>query len=586
MSILTLTPDEIEAQAAGIAPGTTIQIPGGTYYKHDGWAWALTGSSNKPIIVEPRPGEPVTIVSSRPFGGNTYSTIRLQNISNLVIRRGEGRRLRVTNKNPSRTLIGVAQDFNRPALFDLIGSPGVTLDGLNLDNGGFGVLFNFQSTNFTIRNTVITNIGWDSPTIGRGRGHGIYAQGRYFLAKGLAITGCYSRSIQSFSTSQSVEDHSILDCLMDGGGVPSKLDVNRAPYTFLSDQQSMNNLVMARCVLRNVVDGGTKTTMQIGENGDQERHGPLSITDSFFYGHPQIGGDHSPLLWDNNYTVGRINVNDGRTFMSYKSWLPDWVDNGNAYAQEFRDTIATPNNTWLTGHPYEEAEDAIHTYWDDGYAWVGVYNFSGLTEITVDVGGSFEKGDWVEVTTYNNPLEPIAIFRYNGQEVTLPLLGIVWDPLGMRITDARKAEKVRLEAFIFKRLYHYDGSTPNAYTFGEVPVRPHLVNTTRGLSGEVKDLRDDSNTAFQSVEDMLEETITKNSYVEHYPTTGLVETTTWWSDDTKEEKQKEVLYTRNDMGQVTTKVTKSYRAGTLLRTVTETITYDGPNEVSRETVVS
>lgn len=581
---VVMTPDEIESDGASLAPGTIVQIPEGWYQKDEGYLWSqIEGSASKPITIEPMPGARVTLACNTSLRTAQQAGLRLWYSNNVRIRRGEGRYFRALNLHPNRILGDLSE--NRPPSFDLLSSPECELNQLMADNGGNGLVLNAASTNCKVYDMITGRVGWDSPIVsgGRGRGHGLYLQGNGIHVRGHVHCVGFGRSIQIFST-LGIQGATVEDCVMDTTAVPSAYDQFTHPFTFDGEaaDSKIKDLVLQRCVIRNVRDGVVGGSASFGRNEVAEDHGRLTILNNRFLASVIFNGNHSPITWDGNYTIGRIRGGGQQAEVGWQAWKDDYVDNLEAYDLLFKTQVATPNNTWIHGFPYEEvATNLEESYWWDGFGWYWVYNVEGNTEQTVELDG-FNIGEWVEVLNVAHPNEPLAIFKYTGAPVTLPMRPIVEAPIGVVLLPSRVVEKSRVQTFVFRRLYGYGGDPVNSSTFGSTrSVRSYLVRGPRGVSGEIKDLRDDVEEGFRAVEDEIKLSKEPEGYKETTFSGDKVTKVEWWVSSAKEERLKEVIYTYDSSGRLVTVVSVVHRNGLPSKTKTEQIQYSGNTEVGR-----
>lgn len=445
-SPVLMTPAQLAA--ATVQPGTTVQLPAGSYVTEAGFAWTLRGTASRPIIVEPVPGANVTIgcnLATR--SGANEAALALLNSEHVIIRRGAGR-LRITNADASSRVLGTER---RPQCIDVRNSQAVEMRGLALDNGGNGITVNASSEGCSVIQCSTNGIGWDAPHLGRGRGHGLYLQAPGTTVRAHTHETGYGRAIQCYGSAD-VRDISITDCVLGPTATPSAERQLDAALSFNSGAGYTGDIELARCVVFNQRDRKVGASVDFGQNGIPERHGPLHVVDNVLLGQPSFNGYHREIDWRGNVTMGRVR-SGGAAIVAWHLWEPDWAEHALEWDAEFRSQVApSADNEWGHGRPAEDfPRDVVREHWEDGYGHVAALNRSGAETVDVEPEG-FEPDEWIEVRSAHDPQTVVAVMRAGSGPISLPTDGAVRAPNGGSISAERAAEKSALQTFTFRRL--------------------------------------------------------------------------------------------------------------------------------------
>lgn len=455
------TPDSLAG--SDVAPGTVVRLPAGEYHLDDGWTVELQGEPERPIIIEPEPGEEVTLRMQRPWRSSAREAgLLVRNSRHVTIRSGLlGGLLRITNDADERHSYGGAEE-NRPPCIDVLSSPGVRVENVLLDNGGFGVLRNSPSTGGTSRGVIASRIGWEGHGLPapRGRGHSFYEQAGDTLLDGCFAGYNYGSGYQLYG-SASIEHVVMRRCVSVNAWGSTHLGTMKQQCSIGSEQGKSGHISVIDCVLwasQGTLGGGDpalQTTLALGYRSTG--NGRITVRGCLLNGQTTWLEEWDDVTFVDNVQRGRVQILGGPPVpLTWGMWrqgagerwnAPDW--RGRDYYQEF--ASAFPDNEYGVDAYQKDGDQRITAHRDDVSGW-GIVTVAGTTSgASWDPGTMLAVGNTYEVRPCSAAETVLDTRVYDGQPIALPSNVAATAPIGGSIREGADAAGV-CEAFLIRRI--------------------------------------------------------------------------------------------------------------------------------------
>lgn len=360
------------AGPAGVAPGDTIWLHGGTYA--GSYSSKLTGAPGKPITVRAVSGERATIDGK----GSSSTTLTLNGA--WAIYWG----FEVTNSDTNRW-------GPRPEGV-YVGGKELKLVNLVIHDGGNNGFW-APAENLELYGCLFYNQGYDESD--RGHGHALYTQNQTGTKRIVdnILWGGYSFGIHAYTEGGFIEGYEIVGNTWFNAGVASSVSGHK-------DDCLVGGLKPAdRILLRENMSWaptGKTRTVQLG------------------YGAAPNGS----LKLEDNYFVGEVNLS--------KPWTTVTIT-GNTFYSSLAgvDPKLYPQNTYLTAAPTTPKVFVRPNLYEPGRAHVIVYNWGGAQTVDVDLSKVLKVGASYEVRDAQNVFAaPVKAGTYPGGAVALPMTGL------------------------------------------------------------------------------------------------------------------------------------------------------------------
>lgn len=366
----------------GVAPGDTIWIHGGRYIGT--FVVKQHGLAGAPVTMRAWPGDRVTLDSN----GDTDNPV-VQIYHEWMILQD----LEITNSGPDRR-------SDRPTGI-YVGADHVVLANLAIHDVGTGVSGGQlagddtqEGTDILVYGTLFYNNGW----LGTDRGHGHHS---------------YLTNRDSVNR---LEDNVLFYAY--GFGVHN--------YSYSDSNYVRNNELIGNVWFLNGVPGGKLVdNCMVGHDGTHVMRDVLLREN---YGWALSLGDRDVRLgWDtpnenatleDNYFVGETIFQDAWSGITMT---------GNTFIGPVTgvDPADYPDNTYADTAPMQNLVVIRPNRFEPGRAHVIVYNWEGLDEVTVDLGGVVPMNTDFELRNAQNYFDaPVVTGTYDGGGVTIPLANL------------------------------------------------------------------------------------------------------------------------------------------------------------------
>jgi len=347
-----------------IQAGDTLWVRGGTYMAP--FVVTLNGQAGKPIVIRAYPGERAII-----DGGQTTRD-NLKVSGTYVVVWG----LEFTNSSSSRTTSIINHDYRA----DQIVNNGSHNKYINLivHDGGTG-FYNFsQFTDVEVTGGIWYNIGWQAPD--RGHGHALYLKSDNgpVVVRDNVVFNQFGFGFHIYSNT--------------GDGLLNNI---RAEGNVSFDNGSLSPM---------------GTSANIGNLGEMLAQN-LGMVANMTYMAPSLSGDNltlgsgSGLTATDNFVVGGNGLTKG-------SWSGSVTDRNNTVLGAAHSSQST--KVFVRPNPYE-----------GGRAHIVVYNWSGQSSVSVDLGNVLQSGDHYVIRNVQNLRgSPVASGTFDGGSVSIPMGGV------------------------------------------------------------------------------------------------------------------------------------------------------------------
>jgi hypothetical protein len=372
-------------QPAGVRPGDTIWLRGGTYAGI--FEGRLTGSVAAPIIVRQYAGERAII-----DGGNSGGQPILFAKGSYTWYWGfevmSSDPTRFTSETGSSPLLiargeGVTVDQGSP-------HPGLKFINMIIHDTRQGISFWKEAQDSEIYGCLIYYNGWEAPD--RGHGHGIYTQnqtGTKKITDNILFSG-FSHGIHAYGSGSAYLDN--ID--MEGN-------------------TSFNAGNLSASGGRNLLLGGGSVA-----------HNPIVSNNSLY--RSGGGSDDFNLGYSGGCSNATVTGNYIANGTGFVSCLPTAMT-GNAFYGSISGFTQSqyPSNTYYSSRPSGVKIFIRPNAYEAGRANVTAYNWDGLNFVNVDVSPSLSVGDGYEVRNAQDFFGPPVLSGiYSGAALTLPLTGL------------------------------------------------------------------------------------------------------------------------------------------------------------------
>lgn len=450
--IVSRRPDQLAGD--DLAPGTLVWLPAGRYTSSDGWRILQRGAREAPITIEPEPGAEVTLELSRPWRSALEAGLLLQGCTHVRVQSGElGGLLRITNADDTRCTDSMDTGVSRPPGIDILGSSGVTVRNVLIDNCGNGVLANAQSHGLTVSGVVSTRNGWDAPATpaARGRGHAYYLQAPSMLVEGCYAGYGYGANYQFFGSALDLDGLRWISCASVQAHAASMLELGKQACTIGSEQTWADTVQVRDLVLwqSSSVTGGGDRRLEggIALGSNTAPNGLVSIRGCLLNGQTAWRGPFAPIDWRANRQHGWVRGGGQTASLAWGLWRPDYQQRLGEYAEEF--AAAHPDAEYVFGH-YDGPLDV--RWWSDaGSGWHTVRVASGAPLVAVDVAPPLAVGDRYEVRRCAEAERVIAAGVYDGGPLSLPMSAPAVAPVGGSIPSVRNVS-AWCESFLVRQV--------------------------------------------------------------------------------------------------------------------------------------
>jgi len=353
------------ALASGsIKPGDTLWVRGGTYSAP--FISTLNGVAGKPVVVRAYPGERAIVDGGR----TTVDNFKVSG-SYMVVWG-----LEFTNSNSSRTTSLINHDYRADQVVNN-GSHNKYIN-LTVHDGGTGFYSFSQFSDVEVTGGIWYNIGWQAPD--RGHGHALYlkADAGPLVVRDNVVFNQFGYGVHIYSNT--------------GDGLLNNI---RAEGNVTFDNGSLSP---------------TGTSANIGNLGMMPAQN-LGIVANMTYMAPSLSGENltlgsgSGLLATDNFVVGGDGLTEG-------SWSGSVVNQSNTVSSAAHSSRTT--KVFVRPNAYER-----------GRANIVIYNWSGESAVSVNLGSVLQSGDRYQVRNVQNLQgAPVASGTYDGGSVSIPMGGV------------------------------------------------------------------------------------------------------------------------------------------------------------------
>jgi hypothetical protein len=412
----------LDGAGGAILPGDTVWVRGGTY--NAPFTSNLTGTASASIIVRAYPGERA-IIDGKDVPNNGSEILTVDGAFTIFWG------LEITNSATQRT------DTRHSGVY-LRNAQNVKLVNLIIHDTGMGVFGEPDARGCEVYGSIIYNGGWQTAT--RSNGHALYMKG----------DGAGSKIIRN---------NIMFD--MYGLGFHAYADAGTGP---------LDNMTIEGNIIFN---SGTLSDIYTSSNilvGGEDAADNIVIQNNYTYFSPGLGAfnvrlgyqstANGSLTFSGNYLVGAGPVVEMRFWnsgtvqgnvMSGSGTIVDFRDAGSGYTWTnntfYRDSTQTAwrfSGTAYTLPGWRAASGGLGTgdrglgptgttsvavipnSYEPGRANIVVYNWAGLANAQVNVGGVLSAGDQYEVRNVQALFgSPVASGTYNGGgTISVPMAGV------------------------------------------------------------------------------------------------------------------------------------------------------------------
>ncbi len=373
-----------------IRPGDIIWLRGGVY--KGAFISQLIGRSGMPIVVRQYPGDRVTVdgCTNPPTADPTLSI------------KGEYTwywGFEVTNCRERRaTTVAGSGIEDRGGGIDLSGTD-VKLINLVIHDTGGGIAAWMPAKRAELSGNIVYYNGWDGPD--RGHGHGIYVQNEHGMKvlSNNVVFSQFGSGIHAYA-----EKGYVNNLILEGNIV----FLNGA----LSERSGFS---------RNLLIGGQHTAAGLNLTGNSTYY-PLSGGGANMIGY---GVGCNRLVLTDNYFAGpdALTINKctdieikGNAFVGTSTGFPQFEYRENEYRPK-------PSGTAVELRPDR---------WEEGRAYLAVYNWDGKVRLLVDLARlGWKAGQRYKLRNVQNYFEEAQQGTYDGESIEVPMTGwTVAQPVG------------------------------------------------------------------------------------------------------------------------------------------------------------
>ncbi|HTC67144.1 MAG TPA: Ig-like domain-containing protein [Candidatus Acidoferrum sp.] len=374
---------------AGVQPGDTIWVRGGTY--SGTFSSYLSGTSSSPIVVRQYPGERATIAGMLVLGRHGDHDAWFWGIE-------------VFNRGTSIQGDGVTMSATGQS------NPGLKLINMVIhDNQINGVGFWSGAVQGEIYGTLIYNNGYDG-CVGsscRGHGHGLYVQSAdsHRMADNIVFRN-FSEGTQLYGTINAVRNNVTYEgnVFFNSGELSALNNGNFNSYNMWigGDQISQNTKLINNYGYSSAPSGHNQYYNLYNSNN-------AIVTGNYFF----TPAPDRPGIFINSTSNTGLQMT-GNTFYGTLDFTPS----------------KHPNNTYLSQRPTGKDIFVRPNQYETGRANIVIYNWDLSPSVSVDISASgLHSGQSYEIRDSQNFYgAPVATGVYNGGPVTIPMSNLTLAP--------------------------------------------------------------------------------------------------------------------------------------------------------------
>jgi hypothetical protein len=448
----------------GVFPNDTIWLRGGSY--QGDIVSNLVGQSGKPIVVRQYPGERATIDGKFTIMGN-YAyywgfEVMYSDTKRITAQIGPDP-TDLPRNDKSLTVVGQYTKLINMVVHDM----------------GDGVFTSTNSSGAEIYGSIVYNNGWQGPD--HGYGHNLYMQNQGATKRVVdnIVFNSFSMNLHIYGSEQAVlRNFHIEGNTIFGAGEPMT--------TIFGNSRNVlqwgggTGMFGGFVYLRNSIyhREGSEGSLQM--NGAGYLPGDnLSFTNNMVQGQSHFAEWQNYTITNNMFTAGTTPLSGQNMLVSLR-FAPGqspsahvWNNNsyfapststqlpfevvgagidGNYYFPQWKtSTHYDANSTYTSGTPTTSVIVVRPNQYESGRANITVWNWSGMTNASVDVSSVLTAGQSFAVRhAYNVYGPPIASGVYSGSPISIPLSGHTPPrPIGLSITPPSTGTK--FNAFILTR---------------------------------------------------------------------------------------------------------------------------------------
>lgn len=412
----------LEGSQPELQPGDTLWLLGGTY--RGPFTATISGRSNAPIIVRQARGERAIIDGA----GTSSPTFTVRGA--YVWYWG----FELTNSDPGRTTSSTSHDWRPNGLVNYASY--TRFIGMIVHDAGVGFYTDPAATHVEVTDGIFYNNGWQGPD--RGHGHGLYLKSNVgpLVARGNIVFQQFGYGIHAYTNANSGRLHNIRiedNILFDNGTLS---DNSTSPNILLGGEAAAADDVIRGNLSWLSEDEGVNVQLGYGEVANSD----VTMVENYLVGgNPVLRIGHwAKVTFAGNQLAGaadlialRERAPRGYDWIGTRYYRdpssPAWVaaDASYPWPQWRRATGLGETDVALSSPPSETHVFVRPHRYETGRATVVVYNWAGLSEVSVELGSVLEPGAKYEA--YNVQAlfgSPVRSGTAEGTRIRLPLGGV------------------------------------------------------------------------------------------------------------------------------------------------------------------